>query len=416
MLRTSLGVLAPSLMDHFSLSGPEFSLLGSLFYYGYAGMQIPAGILLDHFGPQRILPLFLCVCVLGFCLFSFTSSYEVALLGRFLTGLGGSGAFIGTVKATHDLFAEKKFKNLIGLSVSVGLLGAIYGGLPIGVLLDHFGLVPVLEGISYVGLGSCLFLVLLFPNPKMGKYFIHSSLEAEKNECSTSLLDGFQSIFSNGPLLGLIASTGGMSILLYVFADQWGPLYLIQYHGISMDVASSAVSFIYAGMMIGATGLSLIATRFHAHKLIVGLGGFIIPVIVLATLVCPSLPLWALVPMMLLFGLCASLQIIFFSMVIDFLPKKFIGMAIGFSNMTIMMLGSAAINLSGIFIDFFKPETLLPASTSLGDGLYYPPAAYQLMLGVISIISLLCVLGFIMSVHSLKKRNLSKTLSRRNAI
>lgn len=405
VLRTSLGVMAPNLMDRFSLSGPEFSLLGSLFYYGYAGMQIPAGVLLDHFGPRYLLPCFVFLCVLGFCLFSFTSHLEIALLGRFLTGVGSSGAFIGTVKTTHALFEEKSFKNLIGLSVSLGLIGAIYGGLPIGALLDTYGLTPVIQGLSYTGILFFLIVGCLFLNPQLKIYFARtiSSKSSEFSGENVSFMDGFKSIFANKPLLGLIMSTGGMSIILYVFADQWGPLYLIQYHSICFETASSAVSFIYTGMMISATGLSLIATRFQSHKLIVGICGLIMPLIVLTTLVMPTLPLWSLAPMMLLFGWCASLQVIFFSLIIDFLPKKFIGMAVGFSNMTIMVFGSAAINLSGALMDFF-PLISSDAVEMVSQTPHYARESFQLMLSSSSGIAILSVFGFIASVYYLSKK------------
>ena len=49
------GVMMQELMRNFSIGANGFGFIASLFFYGYAVMQIPAGLLLDRFGARRLL-------------------------------------------------------------------------------------------------------------------------------------------------------------------------------------------------------------------------------------------------------------------------------------------------------------------------------------------------------------------------
>ena len=44
---------APFVTHELGLSAADLGLLTSLYFLGFAGAQIPAGVMLDHFGPRR---------------------------------------------------------------------------------------------------------------------------------------------------------------------------------------------------------------------------------------------------------------------------------------------------------------------------------------------------------------------------
>src|SRR5262245_41850721 len=69
----------------------------SLYYYGYAGMQIPAGIILDRIGVKR--PLMLCCLMLaaGALLFSMTHNIYLLSLARLMMGIGSAFGFLSNV-------------------------------------------------------------------------------------------------------------------------------------------------------------------------------------------------------------------------------------------------------------------------------------------------------------------------------
>ena len=385
VLRVSLGVMAPSLMERFVIDATQFSLLGSLFYFGYASMQIPVGILLDRFGPLRIVPIFVLLCVAGFCLFTFSNNWALALFGRFITGIGSAGAFISSLKVTHLLFPERLFKFLVGLTSSLGLLGAICGGL-IGILLTIYSLSDVLQGLSGLGI-VFLFAILSLFYQKKSKALLKSQ-ETPMEETEQSILAGLKVIFKKPSLLILIFCTALMTMALYTFADSWGPSFLMQYHHLSMDQASFSIFLIYIGMTIGATLLSFIGERFNITQLIVATSGFITAVILFGFLAISHIPYYSILYCMFIFGMCASLQILVFGLILSQIPKRFGGIITGLTNMTIMLLGSGSISLAGFLMDFSNDKIIQNGTPIYGQ------SAYTLSFGCIAILVLIGAIGF----------------------
>ena len=62
--------------------------LGSAFLYAYAATQIPAGLLVDNWGPRRTMLLLFGMGGVGGLLFASAASLGTALAGRALVGVG----------------------------------------------------------------------------------------------------------------------------------------------------------------------------------------------------------------------------------------------------------------------------------------------------------------------------------------
>lgn len=393
ILRVSLGVMAPSLMERFTIDATQFSLLGSLFYFGYASMQIPVGIFLDRFGPLRTVPVFILLCVSGFCLFTFSDNWALALFGRFITGIGSAGAFISSLKVTHLLFPERLFKFLVGLTSSLGLLGAICGGL-IGIILTIYSLSDVLQGLSYSGIILLFIICSLFYQKKSQSLLKSKEISFEKTE-HNNILDGLRVIFKKPSLLILIFCTALMTTALYTFADSWGPSFLMQYHHLSMDQASFSIFLIYIGMTLGSTLLSFIGEKFNMTQLIVATCGFITASVLIGFLTISYIPYYFILCAMFIFGICASLQILVFGLILSQVPKRFGGIITGLTNMTIMLLGSGSISLAGFLMDYTQDKVIENGAPIYGS------SAYMLSFGCISTIVLIGAMGF--SIVSVKE-------------
>ena len=84
--RSSLGVAGLVAAERFDISASQLSTFTVLQLLVYAAMQIPVGVLLDRFGPQRLLisgAVFMTVAQLGF---AYTGSYAGALVARVFVG------------------------------------------------------------------------------------------------------------------------------------------------------------------------------------------------------------------------------------------------------------------------------------------------------------------------------------------
>jgi MFS family permease len=154
--RISLSVAAPQLQEAFALSPSDMGLLLSAFFWSYALLQIPAGLLLDRFGVTRIgrwsAFLWSAASLLTACAGGFAGIF----LARLLLGIAEAPSFLVNSKATGYWFpraeralstalfdAAAKFSNVIGVPLIA--LAAVHLGWRWG-----FGLVALLSMAYFI--------------------------------------------------------------------------------------------------------------------------------------------------------------------------------------------------------------------------------------------------------------------------
>ena len=68
--RVAPGVMTSELMVDFSLSAIALGNLSAFYFYSYVAMQVPTGLLADHWGPRRLLTLGATVAAIGTLIFA----------------------------------------------------------------------------------------------------------------------------------------------------------------------------------------------------------------------------------------------------------------------------------------------------------------------------------------------------------
>ena len=91
--RVAPSVMVDDLMRAFAIEGAGVGELGAFYYYAYAILQIPVGVLADRYGPRRPLVLAALLCVVGSVLFAMAHGFASAALGRLLIGTGSDFHF-----------------------------------------------------------------------------------------------------------------------------------------------------------------------------------------------------------------------------------------------------------------------------------------------------------------------------------
>lgn len=94
-------VMVGELMRDFSVGGAILGNLSALYFYIYAGMQIPIGMAIDRWGTRHVLATAVSIAAIGSLLFAFAPNLEVAYLGRLAVGLG-SAAISGWSPQTRN--------------------------------------------------------------------------------------------------------------------------------------------------------------------------------------------------------------------------------------------------------------------------------------------------------------------------
>jgi len=95
-----------NLMSTFGIDAGALGNLVAYYYYIYTPMQLPVGVLMDRYGPRRLLVFACLLCVIGS--FWFASASHASALGgsRLLTGLGSAFAFVGVMKLASSWLPE----------------------------------------------------------------------------------------------------------------------------------------------------------------------------------------------------------------------------------------------------------------------------------------------------------------------
>lgn len=137
--RVAPGVVAKELMESFHATGTLLGLLSAVYFYVYAGLMIPAGLLVDAYGPRRVVAAGGAVMGAGTVLMGWAGSTGPLFVGRFLIGLGASVTFVGALKVAAIWFPPRRFGTLSAATATMGVLGALVATVPLAVLASAFG-------------------------------------------------------------------------------------------------------------------------------------------------------------------------------------------------------------------------------------------------------------------------------------
>ncbi len=137
--RVTPAALADALSRELAPTATSLGWLSATYFYCYALMQLPSGVLADRFGPQRLFIAATAAAIVGTLLFALAESFTTAAIGRGIIGGAAAVGWIGMLKLAAHWFSPQKFASVSGLSLAVGTLGAVLAGYPLRLLSEEFG-------------------------------------------------------------------------------------------------------------------------------------------------------------------------------------------------------------------------------------------------------------------------------------
>jgi MFS family permease len=131
-------VISKDLMREFALTPADLGFLTSMYLLTFAAAQLPVGVLLDRYGPRRVVAALMCFAAAGAVVFGFSINLTALSIGRALIGLGVSAGLMGAIKA-FSLWFPARLATVNGLYLAVGGLGSLGATAPAEWLADAFG-------------------------------------------------------------------------------------------------------------------------------------------------------------------------------------------------------------------------------------------------------------------------------------
>ena len=394
-LRVAPSVMVPELMNAFSVDATAIGSLSAFYFYIYAPMQIPVGVMTDRFGARKLLAIAAFVAGIGSLFFAFSPYYWVAALGRFLMGGGSAFGFIGMMYICSHWFEEKKRGILIGLGSSIGTLGAVFGEGPLRIIVEHFGWrwANAQLGILGIILSIVIYLVMRNDPTEMQKY------DAKVKSPPENVLKNLTTVAK----LGYSWLIAAVSLFVYAttpgFAGLWGITFIHNVYGVSTELAGFAVSMIFLGWMFGGPLIGRYSDRFRIKKpliLICALFGLILMGVIVWV---PNLPISLLFILFFLVGFVSGGQLLTYSYAIDLTPDFAKGTAAAFTNFSVMLGGALIQPFIGFLLDTKWTGEMM------GGARIYSAAAYKLAMSCFPITFLI---AFILGLF-LKRLTPSKT-------
>ncbi len=336
-------VMVSDLMRDFGVGAALLGNLSAYYFYAYAGMQLPVGILVDRWGPRRCLAAGALVCGLGTLLFAAADSLAPASMGRLLIGGASGFAFVATLKLAGTWFPPGRFALMSGLTSMLGMAGAVAGQAPMAAAVAAYGWRPSLAATALFGLALAPLIWLAVrdgdddrPAPSAGPGGLMTGLREVARAPQSWIVATFSA--------ALTANMSGFAVL-------WAVPYMMRAHGLERPAAAASVSLIMLGWAIGSPILGWLSDHIGRRKppmLLAALGAC---ASFTALVYLPGVSLTAAQGLLLALGFCACAMHLGFVAGSETRPLASAGVAIAFVNAFIMASGAVFQPLIGWLLD-----------------------------------------------------------------
>lgn len=393
LMRVMPTAMTHELMRAFHIQAAGLGVLAAAFFFGYAPMQIPAGMLYDRFRPKTILSIATLLCAVATLIFCYTTTLHIAIAARFLIGILSAFAYIGALKVGANWFKAQYFAVYIGLVQALGCLGAIIGTGPIASLTEHYGIHEIGLGIALLGV---LFAIISYTCIRHR----HQPAMPELSKEKAFTFEGVGIVFRN--LQVSWAALYGFAIWapITVFAVLWGVPFLMTFYSATKVEAAYAITFIWVGVAIGGPVIGWWTNHIKSRRIpmITACSISLLSICMILFVKFSSMAL--LYVFLTLLGFGASSQLIPFALLLDNLPHSAIGTGTGLTNMAVIFGGVTLQPIVGFILKYLW-------TGKLHHGIaIYSAAHFQMALSVVIyplILALLVALFLIKETHCQQK-------------
>jgi len=254
LLRSITATLTPVLTNEFNLTAGNLGLLAGGYFLGFSLMQIPAGLLLDRYGPKKVVAYFLLIALVATISFAFAKSFAGLLISRFFIGVGVSVCLMGPLTGYRVWFKEKYQQRANSWMLMVASFGFVTSTLPVQTLLPMIGWRSIFLLIVFLILLSVILILLFTPN-----------WQAERNTENNSVTDGLVEIWKNKFFISLIPiaffNYGGVQAIQTLWAGPW----MLNVSGFSPLASAIGLFWINITMLFGFLVWGYLLPKFSAY-------------------------------------------------------------------------------------------------------------------------------------------------------
>ncbi len=337
--RVAPAVMTAELMQDFSISAAALGNLSAFYFYSYVAMQVPTGIIADTWGPRRLLSTGALVAASGILLFAVAPNIWWANCGRFLIGGSVAVAWVSTLKLAGDWFPSKYFALISGIALFFGLLGAVFAGPPLRLLIVAFGWRSIMLASAVVTFAICggVWLIVRDHPVEKGYNGYTEPAPAVKKSSRRQIISGIFEVLRYPNVWLLFVIGGGVVGCVLTFGGLWGVPYLSIHHGLSTTGAAALNSTLLVAWGIGGPIFGGLSDRVGRRKPLFILGVTLTVIGWGLIFFVSNLPVVVLTILLFMTGFTSGCVIISFAFARESVPARLTGTVIGLNNMGFML-------------------------------------------------------------------------------
>jgi predicted MFS family arabinose efflux permease len=359
-------VISPELTANLGVSASSLGFLTSAYFVAFAAMQLPAGMLLDRYGPRRVEPVLLCVAGCGALAFAASDGLSGLTLARALIGAGVSVCLMAPLKAIATWYSAERQASLAGWIMVAGGVGALFATEPVAAaltLLSWRGVFVMLAALTFAAAAAIFFVVPDTPaHPDAAGW--------------SAQWGGVRTVFRSARFWWLCPLAAVVTGSFMAIQGLWSVPWLIEVDGYTREIAAKHLLVMGLAILGGYLALGLLATRLERRGLTAGhlFGiGFGLNVAALALITTRALPftylIWAL------YGLGSTVNVLGFAVLNAGFPRVLTGRVNTALNL-MMFVGSFSAQWGiGLLVDVARAAL----GTDTAGGLRL---AFALVLGI----------------------------------
>ncbi len=350
--RVSPSVMTAELMREFSVGATALGSLSAFYFYTYASIQLPVGMLTDRFGPRKLMSAAAGLCAFASIGFALSDSIVTASIGRALIGGTVAFAFVGTLSIAGYFFKSSRYTLLAGLLQSVGMCGAIFGQAPLRHLVESLGWRGTMTALAGVAVVLSILLFVLVPRRSAEQLTATNQAgSSQTNATKKKLLDGLKSVSSNSQTWICAIIGFGLAATMLGFGALWSVPWLTTVHGYSTVQAGGIASMIFVGWAVFSPLVGWLSDKIGRRNPVMMLGSLLC-FVSFATLIFYTPSATSMIMgLIFLTGAGGCTMTAGFSSVRELNRPEFSSTALGLMNMFIVGAGAVVQPLIGWLLD-----------------------------------------------------------------
>ncbi|HTZ72962.1 MAG TPA: MFS transporter [Candidatus Aquilonibacter sp.] len=327
-LRVSPAVMTTELMRSFQTNAAGLGTLSGIFFYLYVIMQVPTGVLVDSWGPRKLLTWAGLLAAAGTFLFGATSNFDLACAGRAIVGGATAVEWLVLLKIGAHWFPRRRFSMLAGLGLFFGNIGALTAQVPLRLMIVHFGWRAVIIGSgAVVLLFAALAWAFVKDDPSDAGFATYASTAAEQSGKvkAADLWKGFLKIFGYRNTWLIFFAQGGFVGPMIAFTGLWAVPFLTVRFGLKPTIAAAVSSVMIICWAVASPICGDLSDRIGRRKPIYLAGGLISTVGWFVMFFVNGLPLAAFIPIAAITSFSCGAVILGFAYCRESVPTQYSG-------------------------------------------------------------------------------------------